>query len=150
MESIKIALSLIIEFEGYREKAYQLAGEKFWTIGYGSTTIDGVPVKQGQLITKEKARIELEKEVIKIKGELKKVVTTHLNAEQEASLISFVYNVGIGSFKASTLLKLLNKGDYKSVPDQLRRWVKGSDGNVMLGLKRRREKEALLFGIKPV
>ena len=46
--------------------------------------------------------------------------------------------------KNTTLLKLLNSGDYEEVPAQIKRWNKAG-GKVLQGLVRRREAEALLF-----
>lgn len=67
-------------------------------------------------------------------------VVVDLTPGQFDALVSFVFNVGVTAFRHSTLLKLLNAGDYASVPAQLRRWVHAG-GTVDPGLIRRRESE---------
>jgi len=80
-------------------------------------------------------------------------VQVPLNENQFSALVSFAFNVGALNFISSTLLKLLNQGDYSAVPDQLRRWVFGRDRKTKAkiklgGLVRRRELEAALWESK--
>jgi lysozyme len=74
-------------------------------------------------------------------------VKVDLNQHQYNALVSFVFNVGIGAFKKSTLLKRLNAGAYAQVPEQMRRWI-FSAGQQIKGLKNRREKEIELWNKK--
>ena len=62
-------------------------------------------------------------------------------------MVSWTFNLGGGNLKSSTLLKVLNGGDYEDVPNQIKRWNK-ANGKVLEGLIRRREAEALLFAGK--
>lgn len=71
-------------------------------------------------------------------------VTVPLNQNQFDALVSFAFNVGDGAFCGSTLLRLLNQGQYDQVPAQLRRWVR-DNGHVVQGLSNRREKEISLW-----
>lgn len=71
-------------------------------------------------------------------------VTVPLNQNQFDALVSFTFNVGDGAFRRSTLLQLLNQGQYGEVPAQLRRWNK-DNGHVVQGLINRREKEITLW-----
>jgi len=71
-------------------------------------------------------------------------VKVALNQNQFDSLVSFTFNTGIQAFADSTLLKMLNQGNYDAVPDQLRRWVRAG-GNVVQGLVNRRENEIKLW-----
>lgn len=50
-------------------------------------------------------------------------VIVPLDVNQFDTLVSLTFNIGIHSFARSTLLRLLNGGDYTAVPGQLRRWV---------------------------
>jgi lysozyme len=59
-------------------------------------------------------------------------------------LVSFAFNVGIGAFNGSTLLKLLNQGEVHQVPIQLMRWTKAG-GKELTGLVVRRKAEADLW-----
>jgi len=74
-------------------------------------------------------------------------VKVKLTQNQYNALVSFVFNVGVGAFRNSTLLKLLNNWDYDSVPNQMRRWV-FSAGRQIQGLKNRREREVELWNRK--
>ena len=72
------------------------------------------------------------------------MVEVSLLQNQFDALVSWVYNLGPSNLKASTMLKVLNSGEYKSVPEQIKRWNKAG-GKVLEGLTRRRNAEALLF-----
>ncbi|WP_435793068.1 glycoside hydrolase family protein [Escherichia coli] len=63
------------------------------------------------------------------------------------ALYSFVYNVGAGNFRTSTLLRKINQGDIKGACDQLRRWAYAG-GKQWKGLMARREieREVCLWG----
>jgi lysozyme len=71
-------------------------------------------------------------------------VEVELSQNQFDALVSFCFNVGAGAFRNSTLMKLLNQGQYGDVPAQLRRWVH-CGGEVVQGLVRRREHEIALW-----
>ena len=95
-------------------------------------------------ITRERALELLQQDAGTAAGEISSSVTVHLTQPQLDALISFAFNVGTGAFRDSTLLKLLNGGDYGSVPAQLNRWTKAS-GQTLPGLVRRRTAEGALF-----
>ncbi len=71
-------------------------------------------------------------------------VETDLTDGQYAALCDFAFNVGSRNFRRSTLLELVNGGDFPNVPFQLRRWVYAG-GRELPGLKTRRENEIELF-----
>ena len=71
-------------------------------------------------------------------------VEVDLTEGQYAALCDFVYNVGSGNFRRSTLLKVVNSGELGHVPYQFRRWVKAG-GRELPGLQARREREIDLF-----
>ena len=64
---------------------------------------------------------------------------------QFSALVSFAFNVGTEAFRNSTLLRLLNQGQYDAVPAQLARWTKAA-GREVLGLKNRRVWEIKMWG----
>lgn len=77
------------------------------------------------------------------------LVKVPLSDNQFAALVSFCFNVGIGAFKGSTLLKRLNKGKYDAVPYELLKWTKTTVNGVKIdsqGLRNRRNKEIGLWG----
>ena len=132
-------LALIKGFEGFKAKAYLDTGG-VPTIGYGTTK----GVKLGQTVTQAKAEEFLKRDVTEAENTVTKSVTVALNQDQFDALVCFVYNVGSGNFRASTLLKLLNIGNYTAVATQLLRWNK-DNGKVIAGLTRRRTSEGVLF-----
>ena len=121
------------------------------TIGYGSIyNYDAKrKVQLGDSITVDKAIEWLRRETTKIAPQIKALVKVPINQNQLDSLTSFVYNVGIGAFRNSTLLRLLNSGAPKSeVAAQFDRWNKGTVNGqkvVLPGLIRRRSEEKALF-----
>jgi lysozyme len=121
------------------------------TVGYGSTyNYDAKrKVRLGDSITQEKAVEWLRKETKSIVPKIKALVKVPINQNQLDSLTSFVYNVGIGAFQSSTLLRLLNSGAPKEeVAAQFDRWNKGTvrgEKVVLPGLTRRRKEEKALF-----
>lgn len=140
--------------EGFRSKAY-LCPAGIPTIGYGSTVIDGKPVKMGISITKEKATEQLLLDVSEKEQSIFKLVKVPITQEMLDALVSFVYNLGAGSLKTSTLLKLLNNKEYDKVPAQFLRWDKARNPKTkriesLPGLTKRRKREATRFeeGIK--
>ena len=132
-------LDLIKHFEGCELQAYKCPAG-VWTIGYGH--IKGV--SEGMTITQDEAEQMLIDEMAEYEGYVNKLVTVELNQNQFDAMVSWVYNLGGGNLSASTLLKVLNAGDYAGVPAQMMRWNKAG-GKVLEGLTRRRQAEADLF-----
>lgn len=132
-------LSLIKSYEGFRAQAYMDTGN-VPTIGYGTTK----GVRIGQTVTKAEAEAYLLRDVQSAEATVTKSVTVKLTQDQFDALVCFVYNVGSGSFRSSTLLSLLNQKMYSTVSTQLKRWDK-DNGRVIAGLTRRRAAEGVLF-----
>lgn len=139
MQISKEGLALIKKFEGFESRAY-LCPAGVWTIGYGHTK----DVKEGDEWSQAHAEHMLEIELEEFCEYVNKMVKVPLEQYQFDALVAWVYNLGAGNFKESTLLKVLNQGDYDDVPHQIKRWNKAG-GRVLQGLVRRREAEALLF-----
>ena len=133
-------IDLIKHFEGCELEAYKCPAG-VWTIGYGH--IKGV--YEGMTIDSFQAEEMLKSELHEYEGYINNLVTVELNQNQFDAMVSWVYNLGGGNLKASTLLKVLNAGDYAGVPAQMMRWNKAG-GKVLEGLTRRRQAEADLFG----
>jgi len=132
-------LEMIKHFEGLELNAYQCAAG-VWTIGYGHTK----GVQKGMVISEDTANEMLVEELNEYENYINTLVTVELNQNQFDAMVSWVYNLGGGNLKASTLLKVLNAGDYAGVPAQMMRWNKAG-GKVLEGLTRRRQAEADLF-----
>jgi lysozyme len=139
---------LIAGFEGFRSDLYDdPAGH--CTIGYGHLvhlgSCDGSePAAFRKGISRKRARELLRGDAASAEAAVGDAVKVPLSQEQFDALVSFVFNVGTGAFRRSTLLRLLNDGGYDDVPRQLDRWVKAG-GKTLAGLVRRRKEEGELF-----
>jgi lysozyme len=71
---------------------------------------------------------------------MKRYVKVPLTDYQEAAFTSLVYNIGVGNWRNSTALKLLNSKQYEAACRQLPRWNKAG-GKVYRGLTNRRLQE---------
>lgn len=138
-------LDLIKEFEGFRSNAYKdIVGVK--TIGYGHTNAAASNIRftMQDSWTKEYATQVLDKDLVLYYNAVDEAVTVDVNKCQLSVLTSWAYNVGTGAMRKSTLVRLLNRGFYGSVPTQLLRWDKAG-GRKVRGLSRRRAAEAKLW-----
>lgn len=130
-----VAVSAICGFEGYREYAYKdVAGVP--TIGYGTTK----GVKMGDKTTRHEAKAFLVRDASAMAKQMQTLIKVPLYQHEWDAYLSFTYNVGIGNFRSSTLLKKLNAGDYSGACAQLKRWVYAG-GKKVKGLVNRREAE---------
>ena len=135
--------SLIKEFEGFRAQAY-VCPAGVMTVGYGTTRIKGKLVKSGMKITTEEADVFLEEDLKNFEDAVNQSVLVELTQNQFDAIVSLVYNIGVGNFQKSTLLKKLNGGQYEDAAEQFLRWDKAS-GKSLPGLSRRRKAERKLF-----
>ena len=146
-------IELVKSFEGFRSNAYLCPAGKA-TIGYGSTFYpDGRKVSlQDPPITKEKATFILVHILHRFEMQVKSVLHRPVNENQLSALVSFAYNVGMGNFTRSTLLKRVNSDPHNPmIREEFMKWkfarVNGVQ-TVLPGLVRRRVAEAnLYFGI---
>ena len=140
MKLSEAGYDIIKHFEGLKLDAYQCSAG-VWTIGYGHTR----NVKQGDTITEEQADRFLEQDVKATVKFVNLYVRVELTQQMFDALCSFVFNVGVGAFRNSTMLRLLNRGNYDKVLLEFGRWV-NVNGKESNGLKMRRKMEAELFG----
>jgi lysozyme len=116
-----------------------------WTIGYGHTSRAGPPdVEPGTAISAQQAREILAGDLDAFSAGVRSSIRTSLNDNQFSALVSFAYNVGLGSFRGSSVLSAVNSGDLEAVPRRLALWVKAG-GKTLPGLIKRRAAEAALF-----
>lgn len=137
-------IALICGFEGLRLSAYN-DGVGVWSIGFGTTRYpDGRMVKRGDFCTLPQAKAYMAHDLEKFAFVVKNVVMVRLTQQQFDALVSLTYNIGIKAFKESTLLKLLNKGDYQAASAQFEVWNRAG-GRILQGLINRRQVERKLF-----
>ena len=140
MEISQNGIEFIKKVEGCELVAYKCSSG-VWTIGYGHT---GTDIKQGKEISLEKAERYLKNDLVRFCKAVNDLVNVELTQNQFDALVSFVFNIGIGAFASSTLLRLLNQKKYVDAANQFDRWVY-SGGKVSDGLVVRRKKEKEMF-----
>lgn len=130
-------IHFIIKEEGLRLKAYRCQAG-VWTIGVGHTA----GVKQGDTITQERAYELLKRDLKGFEDVLNENIQAQLKQHEFDSLMSFIFNVGAGAFKKSTLLKKLNNKE--DITEEFKKWKYGG-GRVLPVLIARRKRELILF-----
>jgi len=140
---------LIKKFEGYSDRPYKCpAGIS--TIGYGNTYYpNGTKVKiTDKQITREYANEILAHTADEFAADVLKLVKTNITVNQLNALTAFAYNVGMGNFQKSTLLKLVNiNPNDGNIAKEFLKWNK-ANGKVLNGLTNRRIAESALYFTK--
>ncbi len=134
---------IIKKWEGLRLKAY-LCPAGVPTIGYGHT----YNVKMGQTISVAQAELFLDHDYQDAEEQVLSLVKVPLTENQLGALTSFVFNLGAGNLRISTLLRKLNLGDYSGAAEQFGAWNKARVNGAMIaldGLTKRRADEKNLF-----
>lgn len=140
LKTAEIGFEVIKHFEGLRLRPYRDAAGKF-TIGYGHLMRPGEAFAQ---ISRKRAEEILRRDVALAEMIVKQHVRVPLDVNQFSALVALVYNIGAYQFRTSTLLKIVNTGDYARAADEIRRW-EYAGGRVLRGLTKRRKAEYLLF-----
>lgn len=135
-------IDLIKQFEGYSSKAYPdpATGGAPWTIGYGTTK----GVKPGMVITAEQAEKMLRDDVAKFESGVSALLKVPTTQGQFDAMVSLAYNIGLGNFGKSTLLRKHNEKCYSCAAGQFPAWNRAA-GKVMNGLTRRRNAERAMY-----
>ncbi|MGL4223844.1 MAG: lysozyme [Vibrio sp.] len=141
--AIAIAIAMIMPLEGIEHVPYRdVAG--VLTVCYGTT---GQDVIDGKHYTLEDCAYFLQRDLAKIEQQILPMIMVELPEPTKAALYSFTYNVGIGAFSRSTLLKKLNTGDITGACSEMKRWVYAG-GQKWKGLITRREIEDEICQLK--
>ena len=149
---LAICAPLVQQFEGCVLHAYPDPGTGGdpWTIGWGSTTYgDGSPVRPGDRIDQAQAdqllNARLQRDWQTLAGRIPG--WGRMRPGQQACLVSFAYNVGVGFYQTSgfgTISRALSSQDWASVPNALMRYV-NPGSSVEAGLRRRRTSEGAVW-----
>lgn len=136
---------IIKGFEGLRLKAY-LDSASVPTIGYGTTRyLNNKPVKMGDTITQETADKIFENQVKNFAVGVAEKINKEINRKQFVALTSLAYNIGLGAFGKSTLLRKVNENpNDPSIKDEFMKWV-FAGGRKIEGLENRRKIESNLY-----
>lgn len=132
--------ALIKDFEKCRLVAYKPTPDDVWTCGWGSTK----GVTETTVWTAEEADAHFLEDVAWAEECVTKAITRPLTQNEADSLISLCFNIGCGAFSGSTLVRMINAGDFDGAAEQFKRWNKQA-GKELAGLTWRRAAEAALF-----
>lgn len=139
MKASDLLIAKIKEFESYRPRAYRDA-VGVWTCGYGHTR--GVTAKTS--CTQAQADAWLRQDLAPLEKRLNGIKDIDSQGKFDACL-DFCFNLGLGNFLRSTLLKIIKEGkDVKRIKAEFMRWVYAG-GRKFDGLVKRREWEAERF-----
>ena len=150
------ALKMIAHHEGTRYKPYRCPAA-LWTVGVGHVLYP----EQGKLPMAERLTYELKKADARVwsKDEVNALLeydltrfvrgvsrycTNPFTQGQLDALVSFSFNVGLGTLQRSTLRQKFNRGDLAGAANEFMKYIKGG-GKVLKGLVNRRADERLLF-----
>jgi lysozyme len=138
-----LCLPLTKASESCRLEAYPdpASGGDPWTIGWGAT---GPSIVPGAVWTQLQADADLSSRLCVIGRQIDSYATVSLSAQQKAALADLIYNIGIGNFESSTLLRKLNAGDFAGAAEQFLVWNIAA-GKVRAGLVTRRARNRSLF-----
>ena len=133
--------------EGLRLDSYPdpATGADPWTIGFGHTG----SIKRGDKITVEQAREYLQADLKRVEDCINSTVIVLLTQGQFDALCSLIFNIGIGAFRNSTLLRKLNASDYQGAAAQFGVWIKAG-GIDYPPLVARRARERAVYDADPV
>ena len=145
MEVNKAGKDLIKRFEACKLKAYRCPAG-LWTISWGLTFYpDGTKVKEGDVITQQQAEDYFNAIVDDFAKKVDALIKSNVTDNNFSALVSFAYNVGMGNFQRSTLLRKVNANPKdKTILAEFKKWTR-ANGEVLKGLVRRREAEAKLY-----
>ena len=149
---------MVAKWEGTRLKAYQdpmgvmvigsghTLSEK--ELASGKLVIDGKEVDYTVGLTSKQARDLLDQDLEPIRRAVDELVNVPINKNQRDALVSFAFNVGLGTLKESALLKALNDGNYTAVPAEFMKWTRAG-GMELPGMLQRRKEEVELWNKPP-
>jgi lysozyme len=141
MRTNKEAIELIKRFEGCKLMSYICPAGK-WTIGYGSTWA----VHEGQIITQAEANRLLLIDIESVETGIDRLFKVKVSSNQYSACVCLAFNIGVGNFRSSTLLKLINQGDLLGAASEFLKWDKGGKPpKAIKGLTERRKAERELF-----
>lgn len=132
-------INFLIQEEGERLKAYKCAAG-IWTIGVGHT---GPDVKEGMIIIKEKSRELLKSDLSRFEKAVNTYIKVSLEQYQFDALVSLAFNIGVGNFSKSTLVKKINvNASMEEIEFQFKQWKLAGGKPILLS---RRKREARLY-----
>lgn len=145
MKASQTCLKMLAHHEGVRQKPYKCPAG-LWTVGVGHLIGDGksLPDSWNRLFTLEEVYDLLAADVSRFERGVERYITIPLKQGEFDALVSFAFNLGLGTLQKSTLRQKLNRGDKEGAIKSLLKYNKAG-GKILKGLDNRRKDEAKLF-----
>ncbi len=136
--------ALISEREGVRLKAYK-DSVGIWTIGVGHTAAAGQPdPAKVKTITAAQCDEILSRDLAKFEEGVSSAIKRPMTQNQFDAFVSLAFNIGLGAFKGSSVVRYFNTGDNEKAAQAFMMWDKAG-GHVLPGLAKRRLSEMQQF-----
>ena len=146
MNVSKAGIALIKHHEGVRNRPYKCPAG-LWTVGVGHLIGDGksLPPEYVKVFTEEEIDGLLKSDLRRFElGVSKMLPNVPLRQCEFDCLVSFAFNLGLGTFQRSTLRQALLRGDKKAAMESLVKYCRAG-GKILKGLQTRRLDEKALF-----
>ena len=145
MKTSQRGLDLIKRYEGIKLKPYRCPAG-LWTVGCGHLIGNGnmLPDSWNRKFTIEEVNALLATDVCRFERGIERHISAKLTQGMFDALVSFSFNVGLGTLQRSSLRQKINRGDYEGAKKVLLKYNKAG-GKVLKGLDNRRKDEAALF-----
>lgn len=145
MKTSEVGLALIKHYEGFYSNPYKCPAGR-WTVGYGHLIGNGInlPDNWNRHFSVEEINDLLKRDLARFEQGVLRYITMPLNQYQFDSLVSFSFNLGLGTLQRSTIRQKLNRHDVKDAVKSLLQYNKAG-GKVLKGLDLRRKEEAKLL-----
>jgi lysozyme len=142
----KAGIALIKHHEGVRSRPYRCPAN-LWTVGVGHLIGDGksLPADWNRTFTTEEIDGLLKSDLRRFElGISKMLPNVPLRQCEFDCLVSFAFNLGLGTFQRSTLRQALLRGDKTAAMESLVKYCRAG-GKILKGLQTRRLDEKALF-----
>jgi lysozyme len=142
----KAGIALIKHHEGVRSRPYRCPAN-LWTVGVGHLIGDGklLPDTWNRTFTEAEIDGLLKSDLRRFElGISKMLPNVPLRQCEFDCLVSFAFNLGLGTFQRSTLRQALLRGDKKAAMESLIKYCRAG-GKILKGLQKRRLDERALF-----
>ena len=145
MKASEQCLKMLAHHEGVRLKPYRCPAG-LWTVGVGHLIGDGhsLPDSWNRTFSLEEVYAILAADVTRFERGVERYITIPLKQGEFDCLVSFAFNLGLGTLQKSTLRQKLNRGDKEGAIESLLKYNKAG-GKILKGLDNRRKDEAKLF-----
>ena len=150
------AVAMIKHHEGVRQKPYRCPA-KLWTVGVGhvmypeqaTLPIDkrdafNIKIEDFRVFSMEEVDAILRADLNRFERGVERFITVPLTQGMFDALVSFSFNVGLGTLQRSTLRQKLNRGDKEGAAEELLKYCMAG-GKILKGLQNRRLDERALF-----